>query len=151
MDTVRTIEAMQRGDVKVFVGMGGNFALATPGTPVTWAALRTCDLTVQVSTELNRSHLVHGRQALIHPRLHEPDRHARTRNRRPRPGGHHEHRAGRQPTVPQRLPRVPYDIPRGCAAGYMPEMNVLCALGDHSPQSDQPIMKHVSVTIGPAA
>ncbi len=25
---------------------------------------------------------------------------------------------------------IPYDIPRGCAAGYMPEMNVLCALGD---------------------
>lgn len=46
---------------------------------------------------------------------------------------------------------IPYDIPRGCAAGYMPEMNVLCALGDYSTQSDQPIMKHVKVTIGPAA
>ncbi|GFN01833.1 hypothetical protein Smic_03890 [Streptomyces microflavus] len=46
---------------------------------------------------------------------------------------------------------VPYDIPRGCAAGYMPEMNVLCALGDYSTQSDQPIMKHVKVTIAPAA
>jgi len=46
---------------------------------------------------------------------------------------------------------IPYDIPRGCAAGYMPEMNVLCALGDYSTQSDQPIMKHVKVTIDPAA
>ncbi len=45
---------------------------------------------------------------------------------------------------------VPYDIPRGCAAGYMPEMNVLCALGDYSTQSDQPIMKHVNVTIAPS-
>lgn len=42
---------------------------------------------------------------------------------------------------------VPYDIPRGCAAGYMPEMNVLCAIGDYSTQSDQPLMKHVKVTI----
>ncbi len=52
MDTVRTIEAMGRGEIKVFVCMGGNFALAAPDTPVTYAALRTCDLTVQVSTKL---------------------------------------------------------------------------------------------------
>ncbi|MBD0690032.1 hypothetical protein BG452_29380 [Streptomyces sp. CBMA123] len=42
---------------------------------------------------------------------------------------------------------VPYDIPRGCAAGYMPELNVLCAIGDFSTQSDQPIMKHLKVTV----
>ncbi|MEY9846280.1 anaerobic selenocysteine-containing dehydrogenase, partial [Streptacidiphilus sp. BW17] len=42
---------------------------------------------------------------------------------------------------------IPYDIPRGCAAGYMPEMNVLCAIGDYSTQSDQPIMKHLKVTV----
>jgi hypothetical protein len=41
-------------------------------------------------------------------------------------------------------------MPRGCAAGYMPEMNVLVALCDYSTQSDQPIMKHVKVTITPA-
>lgn len=69
MDTVDTIEAMHRGDVTVFVGMGGNFALAAPDTPYTAAALRKCELTVQVSTKLNRSHLVHGRQALILPCL----------------------------------------------------------------------------------
>ena len=57
---------MARGQVKVFVGMGGNFALATPDTPYTFAALQKCELTVQVSTKLNRSHLVHGRQALIY-------------------------------------------------------------------------------------
>ncbi|MBV2356746.1 formate dehydrogenase, partial [Streptomyces sp. J2-1] len=45
---------------------------------------------------------------------------------------------------------VPYDIPRGCAAGYMPEMNALIALCDYSEQSDQPIMKHVRVRIEPA-
>jgi len=46
---------------------------------------------------------------------------------------------------------VPYDIPRGCAAGYMPELNVLCAIGDYSTQSDQPIVKHLKVTITGAA
>jgi molybdopterin-dependent oxidoreductase alpha subunit len=69
LDTVGTIRAMLAGDVKVFVSMGGNFSLAAPDTPQTFAALRSCDLTVQVSTKLNRSHLVHGRSALILPCL----------------------------------------------------------------------------------
>ncbi|MCX5279854.1 FdhF/YdeP family oxidoreductase [Streptomyces sp. NBC_00198] len=309
MDTVATIQAMRRGDVKVFVGMGGNFALAAPDTPYTYAALRTCDLTVQVSTKLNRSHLVHGRRALILPclgrtekdhqrggiqstsvedsmsmvhlsigmkrpaskhLLSEPaiiagmaraalpdsatpwewyiedydrirDTMARTLdgfedcNRRVRlplgfrikqparelvfltPSGQAEFSTAPLPDVVpapgtlalgtmrshdqwnttiysdndryrgiknlrtlvfmneddmrergvcefdpvdivatakdgthRRLDgylAIPYDIPRGCAAGYMPEMNVLCAIGDYSLQSDQPLMKHVKVTI----
>ncbi|MEU9702447.1 FdhF/YdeP family oxidoreductase [Streptomyces sp. NPDC047981] len=313
LDTVRTIEAMRRGEVKVFVGMGGNFALAAPDTPVTHEALRACELTVQVSTKLNRSHVVHGRQALILPclgrtekdqqrtgpqstsvedsmsmvhlssgmkrpasphLLSEPaivagmaraalpdsetpwewyiedydrirDTMARALdgfedfNRRVRlplgfrikqparelvfltPSGRAEFSTAELPDVvpapgtlalgtmrshdqwnttiysdndryrgiknlrtlvfmneddmrergiakfdpvditstardgsTRRLPgylAIPYDIPRGCAAGYMPEMNVLCALGDYSTQSDQPIMKHVRVTIDPAA
>lgn len=65
LDTVGTIKAMRDGRVKVFVAMGGNFVLAAPDTDATTAALRTTELTVQVSTKLNRSHLVHGRQALI--------------------------------------------------------------------------------------
>jgi molybdopterin-dependent oxidoreductase alpha subunit len=65
LDTVRVIPAMMRGEVKVFVGMGGNFALASPDTAYTFAALRNCNLTVQVSTKLNRSHIVHGKDALI--------------------------------------------------------------------------------------
>ncbi|TDW21858.1 FdhF/YdeP family oxidoreductase [Kribbella kalugense] len=69
LDTVRTIAAMRDGSVKVFVGMGGNFALAAPDTAATGEGLRACELTVQVSTKLNRSHLVHGRQALILPCL----------------------------------------------------------------------------------
>ncbi|MEU2544242.1 FdhF/YdeP family oxidoreductase [Streptomyces roseolus] len=312
LDTVRTIEAMARGDVEVFVGMGGNFALAAPDTPVTHEALRNCELTVQVSTKLNRSHVVHGRRALILPclgrtekdhqrkgeqatsvedsmsmvhlsrgmkkpasphLLSEPaiiagiaraalpgsttpwawyvedydrirDTMARVLdgfedfNRRVRlplgfrikqparelvfltPSGKAEFSAAPLPDVvpePGTLAlgtmrshdqwnttiysdddryrgvsglrtlvfmnradmrergiaelapvdvtatardgsrrslhgylAVPYDIPRGCAAGYMPEMNVLCALGDHSTQSDQPIMKHLKVVIEPA-
>jgi molybdopterin-dependent oxidoreductase alpha subunit len=313
LDTVGTIQAMHRGEVKVFVGMGGNFALAAPDTPYTYEALRNCDLTVQVSTKLNRSHLVHGRRALILPCLGrtEKDRqregvqstsvedsmsmvHLSVGMRRPAsphllsepaviagiaraalpdsatpwqwyiedydrirdtmaqvlhgfedfnrrvrlplgfrikqparelvfrtPSGRAEFSTAPLPDVvpaPGTLAlgtlrshdqwnttiysdndryrgirrlrtlvfmnqddmrerglskfdpvditstakdgtrrhlngylAVPHDIPRGCAAGYMPEMNVLCAIGDYSTQSDQPIMKHVKVTIHPAA
>jgi molybdopterin-dependent oxidoreductase alpha subunit len=69
MDTVRVIPAMMRGEVKIFIGMGGNFVLAAPDTAYTYEAMRKCDLTVHVSTKLNRSHLVHGRDALILPCL----------------------------------------------------------------------------------
>ncbi|MER5353724.1 FdhF/YdeP family oxidoreductase [Kitasatospora sp. NPDC002551] len=313
LDTVGTIEAMRRGDIKVFVGMGGNFALAAPDTPYTYRALESCELTVQVSTKLNRSHLVHGRRALILPclgrtekdhqragvqstsvedsmsmvhlsvgmkrpasphLLSEPaivagmaraalpdsptpwewyiedydrirDTMARVLdgfedfNRRVRlplgfrikqparelvfetPSGKAEFSAAPLPDVvpePDTLAlgtmrshdqwnttiysdndryrgirnlrtlvfmnrddmrrrglaefdrvditstardgstrsvhgflAVPYDIPRGCAAGYMPELNVLCAIGDYSTQSDQPIMKHLKVTVTKAA
>jgi molybdopterin-dependent oxidoreductase alpha subunit len=308
-DTVATIEAMHRGELKVFVGMGGNFALAAPDTSYTDAGLRQCELTVHVSTKLNRSHLVHGRQALILPCLGRTERdrqrtgvqessvedsmsmvhlsrgmkhpasphllsepaiiagmaraalpesatpwewyvedYDRIRdtmaqvldgfedfNRRVRlplgfrikqparelvfltPSGKAEFSAAALPDVvpaPGTLAlgtmrshdqwnttiysdndryrgirnlrtlvfmnrddmrergitefdpvditstardgstrsltgylAVPYDIPRGCAAGYMPEMNVLCAIGDYSTQSDQPIMKHLKVTV----
>ncbi|MER7952412.1 FdhF/YdeP family oxidoreductase [Streptomyces sp. NPDC096079] len=312
-DTVASIKAMHDGEITVFVGMGGNFALAAPDTPYTYAALRNCELTVQVSTKLNRSHVVHGRQALILPclgrtekdhqrkgvqstsvedsmsmvhlsigmkkpasphLLSEPaivagmaraalpdsatpwewyvedydrirDTMARALdgfedfNRRVRlplgfrikqparelvfltPSGRAEFSSAALPDVvpaPGTLAlgtmrshdqwnttiysdddryrgiknlrtlvfmnradmrergiadmgpvditstakdgsrrhlrnyiAVPYDIPRGCAAGYMPEMNVLCALGDYSTQSDQPLMKHVKVTIETAS
>ncbi len=69
LDTVRTIEAMCNGEVHAFFGMGGNFAIATPDTAKTFSGLRNCKLTVQVSTKLNRSHLVHGKEALILPCL----------------------------------------------------------------------------------
>ena len=65
LNTVHTIKAMHRGDVKVFLGMGGNFAMATPDREFTFEALRRCELTAHVGTKLNRSHLIHGREALI--------------------------------------------------------------------------------------
>jgi molybdopterin-dependent oxidoreductase alpha subunit len=68
-DTLDAIAAMRDGRGKVFFALGGNFATATPDTVQTQAALRNCTLTVQVSTKLNRSHLVHGRDALILPCL----------------------------------------------------------------------------------
>ena len=313
LDTVHTIEAMNAGDVKVFVAMGGNFALAGPDTEFTTAGLRSCDLTVQVSTKLNRSHLEHGTAALILPciarserdvqegrlqgvsvedgmamvhlsqGLKEPvspdlrsepaiiagmasatlpdsgtpwawyvqdyDRIRATMaqvldgfedfNRRVRrehgfrirqparervfltPSGRLEFAAAPLPSVAPAgrelmlttvrshdqwnttiysnddryrgirnlrtlifmnesdvrdrglrqfdlvdvtsiakdgsrrsahgYHAVPYDIPPGSAAGYMPELNVLVAIGDYSEQSDQPLMKHIRVEIEPAS
>ena len=73
-DTVEAIRAMRDGRASVFVAMGGNFASATPDTAVTEAALRNCALTVQVSTKLNRSHVVPGQTAVILPALGRTDR-----------------------------------------------------------------------------
>ncbi|MEH0155551.1 FdhF/YdeP family oxidoreductase [Limibacter armeniacum] len=69
LDVVKTIKAMQNGQVKVFFGMGGNFLSATPDTTYTAKGIRKLDLTVYVSTKLNRSHLIHGKEALILPTL----------------------------------------------------------------------------------
>lgn len=312
LDTVRVIPAMMRGEVKVFVGMGGNFALAAPDTAYTFEALRACDLTVQVSTKLNRSHIVHGKEALILPCLGRTEKdhgrqgvqgitvedsmsmvhlsfgmkeprspHLRSEvaiiaglaaaslpgtktpwadyagdydlirdkmaeaiegfedfNRRvrqplgfrlkqparelvflthtgkaefsgapladvaPRPGqlllgtvrSHdqwnttiysdndryrgvknlrtlvfmnaedmRERRLNKFDLVDitsfakdgstrsvQGYRAIPYDLPRGSVMGYMPELNALCSVGDYSPQSDQPLMKHLVVTITPS-
>lgn len=68
-DVVGTIQAMLKGRVKVFVGLGGNFVMAAPDTPRVFEAMRGCDLTVHIATKLNRSHLIHGRDALILPTL----------------------------------------------------------------------------------
>jgi formate dehydrogenase major subunit len=73
-DTVDSIRAMAEGRARVFVGLGGNFAAATPDADLTWDALRRCALTVQVSTKLNRSHVVCGETALILPCLARSDR-----------------------------------------------------------------------------
>ena len=73
-DVVESIKAMHRGDAKVFFAMGGNFLSATPDTEFTAQALANCDLTVHVSTKLNRSHLITGKQALILPCLGRTDR-----------------------------------------------------------------------------
>jgi molybdopterin-dependent oxidoreductase alpha subunit len=74
LDTVDAIKAMHAGAVRVFIAMGGNFLSATPDTEFTAAALRRCALTAQVSTKLNRSHLVTGRTALILPCLGRSER-----------------------------------------------------------------------------
>ncbi|WP_070137209.1 FdhF/YdeP family oxidoreductase [Crocinitomix algicola] len=66
-DAVESIKACKEGKVKFYFFMGGNFISATPDSQFTGEAIQNCDLTVQVSTKLNRSHLVTGKEALILP------------------------------------------------------------------------------------
>lgn len=73
-DTVAAIEAMAEGKANFFFAMGGNFLSASPDTEFTAKALMNCDMTVQVSTKPNRSHLVHGKVALILPCLGRSER-----------------------------------------------------------------------------
>ena len=77
-DTVSAIKAMHTDKAKVFVALGGNFLSASPDTQYTAEALRKCNLTVQISTKLNRSHVVTGRQALILPCLVRSERDIQT-------------------------------------------------------------------------
>lgn len=73
-DVVESIKAMKEDKVKVFMAMGGNFLSATPDTEFTAEGLARCELTIHVSTKLNRSHLVHGKEALILPCLGRSDK-----------------------------------------------------------------------------
>ena len=68
-DVVHSIRAMEQGNVDVFFCMGGNFLSATPDTRRTGEAIKKIDITVQVSTKLNRSHLITGKTSLILPCL----------------------------------------------------------------------------------
>jgi len=74
LDTVGTISEMAADKVRVLVSLGGNFLSASPDTEYTAAALKKCDLTVQISTKLNRSHLMTGRTAIILPCLARTER-----------------------------------------------------------------------------
>ena len=69
LDVVHTIQAMADDDIDFFFCMGGNFLSATPDTDFTAKALSNVGMTVQVSTKLNRSHLVTGKTAIILPCL----------------------------------------------------------------------------------
>ena len=73
-DVVEAIKAMHQKKATIFFGMGGNFLSATPDTTYTAKALKNCSLTVHVSTKLNRSHLIHGKKALILPCLGRSER-----------------------------------------------------------------------------
>ncbi|NNL00994.1 MAG: FdhF/YdeP family oxidoreductase [Eudoraea sp.] len=67
LDVVGAMQAMHEGKGKIFIALGGNFLMAASDTDYTAEALQKCELTVQVSTKLNRSHLVTGKTALILP------------------------------------------------------------------------------------
>ncbi|GAB3658469.1 FdhF/YdeP family oxidoreductase [Nocardioides korecus] len=69
LDTVDSIRALRDGKAKVFVSLGGNFVSAAPDTVVTEAAMEKAELTVAISTKLNRTHVRPGTTALILPAL----------------------------------------------------------------------------------
>ena len=74
---VSVIQAMHEEKVKVFIGMGGNFLSASPDTLYTADALNKCNLTAHISTKLNRSHLTHGKTALILPSMGRTDKYVK--------------------------------------------------------------------------
>ena len=73
-DAVEAVRRMSSGQSSVFMSMGGNFLSAMSDTRATASALQNCELTVQISTKPNRSHLITGMSALILPCLGRTER-----------------------------------------------------------------------------
>jgi molybdopterin-dependent oxidoreductase alpha subunit len=67
LNTVETCEGILAGKVKAFFGLGGNFVRAIPERAAIEAAWTKMELTVQVATKLNHSHLVNGKAAYLLP------------------------------------------------------------------------------------
>jgi len=78
---VGAIRAMHEGKAKIFMALGGNFLMAASDTDFTAEALQRCELAVQVSTKLNRSHLVTGKTALILPTYGRSEKETKGKNR----------------------------------------------------------------------
>ncbi|WP_340480045.1 FdhF/YdeP family oxidoreductase [Vibrio anguillarum] len=72
-NVVNAIEAMLRGESRVFIGLGGNLVAAAPDTERVAQAMKNCNLTVNIATKLNRSHVNPGKDALILPCLGRTD------------------------------------------------------------------------------
>ena len=68
-DSVEFVRAARNGKVRLFMALGGNILSAMSDTEEVAKGLGEIDLTVQISTKLNRSHLITGRRALILPCL----------------------------------------------------------------------------------
>jgi formate dehydrogenase major subunit len=69
MNTVEACKGILSGKVKALVSLGGNLVRAVPDHGPMEAGWRALPLSVQISTKLNRSHLVHGQAAYILPCL----------------------------------------------------------------------------------
>lgn len=74
-NVVETIEAMNQKKVHFFMALGGNFLPAAPDTMYTEQGIKNCELTVHISTKLNRTHLAPGKTSLILPCLGRTDKH----------------------------------------------------------------------------
>ncbi|QIX27259.1 FdhF/YdeP family oxidoreductase [Nocardioides sp. JQ2195] len=127
-DTVDSIRALRDGKAKVFVGMGGNFVSAAPDTVVTEEAMMNADLTVQVSTKLNRSHVRCGRTALILPPL--------GRSEKDRTGG-----IDQRVTVEDSMSAVHASRgPLTPASGHLrSEVDIICSIAEATLGTDGPV------------
>jgi molybdopterin-dependent oxidoreductase alpha subunit len=74
LNTVETCEGVISGEVRAFIGLGGNFVRAAPDTGRLEPAWRRLRLTVQIATKLNRSHLINGDVAYLLPCLSRLER-----------------------------------------------------------------------------
>ena len=69
MNTVEACEGIIGGTVRAFLGLGGNFIRAVPETAAMEAAWGGLRLSVQISTKLNRNHLIPGEVTYLLPCL----------------------------------------------------------------------------------
>ena len=68
-NVLAAIGAMLDGSAQAFIGLGGNFARATPDSALVEKALTGLKLTVHIATKPNHSHLMPGETAFILPCL----------------------------------------------------------------------------------
>ncbi len=69
LNTVEACEGIVNGSVKAFISLGGNFVRAIPERELMERTWREMDLSVQIATKLNRSHLVVAKTTYILPTL----------------------------------------------------------------------------------
>jgi len=67
--TVEACEAIMAGEIRAFIGLGGNFVRAIPERELMEAKWGGIDLSVQIATKLNRCHLITGRTSYLLPTL----------------------------------------------------------------------------------
>ncbi|WP_095100555.1 FdhF/YdeP family oxidoreductase [Pseudomonas sp. Irchel 3A5] len=67
--TVETCEGILDGTVSGFIGLGGNFLRAIPDTSRMEPAWKNLQLSVQIATKLNRTHLVTAKNSWLLPCL----------------------------------------------------------------------------------
>ncbi|MEM1288700.1 MAG: FdhF/YdeP family oxidoreductase [Pseudomonadota bacterium] len=68
-NVLHAIGAMLDGSAKAFMGLGGNFARATPDSEMVAEAFKRMPLAVHVATKLNHGHLMPGKKCFILPCL----------------------------------------------------------------------------------
>ncbi len=74
LDVVTGAKALIKGDIKAFVSMGGNYAVAAPDKSAIQAALTITELNVFVATKLNETMLYPGKNNLILPCIGRTER-----------------------------------------------------------------------------